>query len=116
MDIQHTARTVHTFVVTHEPGETVRVDSYNTPGFIHATDITVEVTVEGSALTRVGTSWAARGYHTKADGTPSRRPATSDGRNMGRLPIEVRLAVAEALREAVGHVEDPHDQLNGTAP
>lgn len=102
----------HTITVTAPEGKPfVHEDSDGY--FYEARTYGIEVILdETGALALVGTRWSARRTMTSDRG--KRWPARlMDGTNLTRVPVEVLAAVHETLRDRVGVVRDPKDQLCG---
>ena len=81
---------------------------------VAAQSVVVKVIVDGTGTLRtVGTVYVARGFAVREDGSVTKAKRLAQGNNLSRLPVEVREAVKEALRETVGALHDPLGQLDG---
>ncbi|KQP63035.1 hypothetical protein [Nocardioides sp. Leaf285] len=104
--------TTHTVVVTAPQDEPFVIEKDDTT--VSTSRVEFKVIVDGTnTLRRVGVQWIARGLAIKADGTVGKQSRLLSGTNPIRLPLVVRLAAQEALRETVGTLHDPDDQMNG---
>lgn len=106
------ASTRHTFKATAPEGAPFIVTSGEDQ--IATSNIDIEISLDATGTLRVvGTFYTGTGRALSADGTPTRAKRQVQGTNLSRLPQDVRLALQESIREAVGAVHDPNGQLNG---
>lgn len=111
INVTHTT-TRYTFTVTAPAGEPFVLDDRGTQMVAESIDFEVSTDNTGTLCT-VGVHFVAHGHPRRGDGTLSRSKRTMQGGNLKRIPIEVRLALQEGIREAVGSLHDPLGQLNG---
>ena len=111
-EIRTTVVTEATHTVTlHAPeGEPFVIETFGSK--IAATRIDFKVYTDGrGTLRRLGVGWVANGFAVKTDGTVGKAKRMLQGGNPIALPLIVRLAAAEALREEVGVLNDPDKQI-----
>lgn len=76
--------------------------------------IEFKVTTDGArTLSKVGVFFYAHGHKQRPDGTITRSKRLIQGGNLKRIPLIVRLALQEGIREAIGTLDDPLGQLDG---
>ena len=111
IDVQHTA-TSYSLTLTVPEGEVIAIDDRGDT--VAVTSIDFDIFTDGSRrLAPVGVHFVARGHATREDGTTTRAKRTVQGVNLKRIPLDIRLALQEGIRDEIGDLDDPLGQLNG---
>ena len=111
IDVTHTG-TRYSLTLTAPEGEHIVIDDRGTQ--VAVTSIDFDIITDGARrLNSIGVHFHAKGVALREDGTRTRAKRLVQGGNLKRIPLDIRLALQEGIRESLGDFEDPLGQLNG---